>query len=231
MMDKTKRSGVVNGTGLVLVGVGLFFLLTQLLDAGGHGRTVTWPFLIIIPGLLFFAGMVVSGPVGGLLAVPGSVITMVGLILLYQATFDHYASWAYAWGLIHTALGIGMTIDGAWHGVGARIRTGQRITVIGAALFVIGFVFFELILNISGMASTALGRSIGPLLLIAAGLYLVLYPSRAAFFGRLAATPGDEPAAAPAASTRSGRVIDAPPDTLVTERLAQVEDTSDVNPH
>ncbi len=230
-MDKTKRTTPVNGTGLLMVGLGIVFLVAQHLNAGGHGWDVTWPFFIIIPGLLFFAGMGVHGPSGGFLALPGSVITMVGLILLYQATFDHYESWAYAWALIHAAVGIGMTIDGAWRGVDARIRFGQRIIMIGAALFVIGLVFFELILNISGMARAGLGRSIGPLLLIAAGLYLFLHPSRAAFFGRLATTPGDEAAAPPAASTTRGRVTDAPPDTFATERLAQAEDTSNVNPH
>ena len=200
-MDKTKRSGAVNGTGLVLVGLGVFFLLAQLLDAGGNGWGVAWPFFILIPGLLFFAGMVVSGPAGGFLALPGSVIVMVGLILLYQATFDHYELWAYAWALIHTAVGIGVTIDGAWRGLDDRIRTGKRIVTISAGLFVIGFVFFELILNISGMARGSLGGSIGPLLLIAAGLYLFLRPGTAAFFARPAATPADEPADPPATST------------------------------
>ncbi len=230
-MDKSKRYAAVNGASRVLVGLGVVVLLAQVLGAGGHGWGVTWPVLIIIPGLLCFAGMVVSGPSAGFLALPGSVITMVGLILLYQATFDHYASWAYTWALIHTAVGIGMTIDGVWRGSGTRIRTGQRIMVIGAALFVIGFVFFELILNIGGLARVGLGRSSGPLLLIAAGLALFLPPRRATCFGRPAATPGDEPTAPPAASTMRGRVIDAPPATFTPERLAQAEDTSDVNPH
>ncbi len=69
---------------LLLIGLGLLFLLLQFvpLDLGRNA----WPFFIIIPGLLFFAGMALGGRDAARLAIPGSIVTMVGLILLYQNT-------------------------------------------------------------------------------------------------------------------------------------------------
>ncbi len=60
--------------GLVLVGLGVLFFLAQFFDFGSVG--FLWPFFVIIPGLLFFVGMVAGGPSAGRLAVPGSILLL-----------------------------------------------------------------------------------------------------------------------------------------------------------
>ena len=49
---------------------------------------------------------------------------------------------------------------------------GRRMLPIGLTMFLVDFVIFELLLNISGFFGNWAGHSIGPLLLIAAGIYL-----------------------------------------------------------
>jgi hypothetical protein len=148
--------------------LGALFLLEQLLDFQ-LGQWL-WPLFIIIPGLLFFVGMVLGGKSAGPLAIPGSIITTVGLLLFYQNTFDHFESWAYAWALIPAAVGCGLIINGIWNDLPALVYNGWRVLGIGLILFLVGFSFFELVLNIGGMASGI----VAPLFLIGAGIYLLL---------------------------------------------------------
>lgn len=156
--------------GIVLAGLGAIFLLGQLFDVN-LGRFL-WPFFIIIPGMMFFAGMVLGGKSTGPLAIPGSIVTMVGILLLYQSIFNHFESWAYAWSLIFpTAIGIGLMINGAWSENDRLLNVGLRWAGIGVAIFLVLGVFFELILNISG---TTLGSIVWPLALIAFGAYMLI---------------------------------------------------------
>ena len=85
--------------GAVLIIIGGLFLLGQLFRINIWG--FLWPFFIIIPGALMYSlGLVKGGPSGEGAIIPGSIITMVGVLLLYQNTFNHYESWAYAWALV-----------------------------------------------------------------------------------------------------------------------------------
>src|SRR5262245_12084909 len=110
-MTDAQRSRVTTGVGVLLIGLGLLFLAQQVFGFSWSGA---WPFFIITVGLVFFAGVVVGGRAAGPLAIPGAVITTVGLILLYQSTFDQYQTWAYAWTLLIVASGVGLLIDAAW---------------------------------------------------------------------------------------------------------------------
>jgi len=167
MNDNTRGSARL-GLGAVLVAFGILFLLQQLFDFQ-LGQWL-WPFFIIIPGLLCFVGMVRGGKSAGPLAIPGSIVTTVGLLLLYQNAFNHFESWAYAWALIPIAVGVGLMINGTWSDHPALVQNGRRLAGIGLVLFLVGFVFFELVLNIGGMASGI----VAPVLLILAGIYLLL---------------------------------------------------------
>ena len=170
MAGNTTSKGRSNAiVGLVLVGLGGLFLLAQVFDIN-MGRYL-WPFFIIIPGAMFFVGMVLGGKAAGPLAIPGSIVTMVGLLLLYQNTFNHWESWAYAWALIFpTAIGVGLMINGQWSSTPALIDRGTKIAGVGVGLFALGGVFFELLLNIS---NNLMANVIWPLLLIGAGVYLL----------------------------------------------------------
>ncbi|MHB1007532.1 MAG: hypothetical protein ACYC3S_18115 [Chloroflexota bacterium] len=169
-MRENPRGLVSAIVGLTMIALGLLFLVDQLLPVSIW--RYSWPFFVLIPGLLFFVGMGLGGRGADWLAVPGSIITMVGLILLFQNLTGHWRSWAYAWALVFpTALGVGLYIQGAWSGQPALTVRGLRWTRLGAVLFVIGGVFFEVVLDFS---RGGIGRVVWPLVLILAGAYLLL---------------------------------------------------------
>ncbi len=68
--------------GVALIGLGILFLLGQVLSINIMG--FLWPVFILAAGAAFFIGMAMGGRAFGALAVPGSVITTVGLILFFQ---------------------------------------------------------------------------------------------------------------------------------------------------
>src|SRR2546421_1524409 len=94
--------------GLLLVLAGAILLLAEFvhIDLGHYG----WPLFVIVPGIALLVVSVTSrGFVGEGLAIFGSILTITGLILLYQNSTDHFNSWAYAWALVFPgAVGIGM---------------------------------------------------------------------------------------------------------------------------
>jgi hypothetical protein len=130
-------SGAFIGLGVLLVVLGALFFVGQAVgfDLGRFG----WPFFVIIPGLA------VSG-VGLALGDP------TGVILLYQNAADHFVSWAYAWALVFpTSSGLGHMLYGSLKGRKEMVVAGGRSGLIGAALFVVGAFFFELVVGISGL--------------------------------------------------------------------------------
>ena len=160
--------------GIVLVVLGALFLVAALLGAGVW--RVVWPLLIIVPGLVFFLLMVVAGKEAGALAIPGSIVTITGLILLYQNVSHHWVSWAYLWTLVSpTGVGVGLLIWGLWSGRESIARAGWIVAKVGFALFVVFGLFFELILNISG---SGMARLLWPVLVILFGVYLLIQPER-----------------------------------------------------
>lgn len=174
-MDTVRaRSLGVLFIGVGLIALGALFLLGQIFHL--NVWAVLWPFFIIVPGLLFFVGMAFVGRGGGPLAVPGSIVTMVGVLLLYQALTNHWESWAYAWALVApTSVGIGIAIAGLWGNDSKAVRAGAGLIVVGLVIFLIFGVFFELILNISGMRNGSLGRLVLPLMLIGAGAIALVW--------------------------------------------------------
>jgi hypothetical protein len=174
--DNTSRGGANLILGAILIGLGLLFLVVQIpgVRFGYH----MWPFFIIIPGLAFFVGMVLGGRGAGGLAVPGSIVTTVGLILLYQNVTNHWVSWSYAWGLIVAAVGIGLMINGSWSFRPALITQGRRVAVIGLALFLAFGAFFEAFI-FRGFIGYA--QWVWPVALIALGLFLLLRRGRDSF--------------------------------------------------
>jgi len=150
---------------MILIGLGVLILFGQVLHIGA-----LWPLFIIVPGLMFFVGMAFGGKAAGPLAIPGSIVTMVGLILLAQSWLDHFESWVYAWALIPVAVGIGMVIHGMWSGDERTAHNGRRVMTIGMIIFLTMGAFFELIFNLS---KTEVGGYIWPILMIGAGVFLL----------------------------------------------------------
>jgi hypothetical protein len=99
---------------------------------------------------------------------------MTGVLLLYQNTADHFESWAYDWALVFpTSTGLRQMIYGSLQGNKEMVVTGGRSALIGAALFLVGVVFFELVVGISGFGF-GLGRFGWPLGLVTAGMLLLI---------------------------------------------------------
>ena len=105
-MDSTRRGTVLLGLALVLLG-GLAlagrFLNLDVLSLG-------WPIFVLAPGIVLFAAGVAIGGKGGLgLAIPGGIVSMVGLVLTFQSATGLWGTWAYAWALVAPG-GVGLAL-------------------------------------------------------------------------------------------------------------------------
>lgn len=136
--------------------------------------SIIWPFYIIIPGMALFVAMFVAGRSAGPLAIPASIITTVGFILLLQTIFDRFEAWTYAWALIPVAVGFGLVVNGLWSRKPESTRAGLSLMAIGGVLFVIFGATFELVFNISGLVTPMVSRVVWPLLLIGVGILLLV---------------------------------------------------------
>lgn len=165
----SRNINLVLGGALIIIGI--LFVLGQMFDI--RLGSFVWPFYIIIPGVLLFAYALTMGGRGGEgLAIFASIVTMTGALLLYQNTFNHYESWAYAWALVApTSVGLGMFVYGSLKNQPQMVVNGKRLTTIGAVIFLIGGVFFELIIGISGFG---LGSYAWAILLIALGVFFLI---------------------------------------------------------
>jgi hypothetical protein len=116
------------------------------------------------------------GALGEGLAILGSIITVTGLILLYQNATDHFESWAYAWTLIFPgAVGVGMILYGLVAGRPGNMRAGTRLVGISLVLFLLGVAFFEGVIGIGGYQfGRAAGVAVGALIIATGALLLVL---------------------------------------------------------
>lgn len=126
--------------------IGLAIVVARIADVQLEGLIgeQTWPFFVIVPGLVLLVAAVIPRPPDGLgFAIAGSIVTSVGAILLFQANTDAWASWSYVWALIPGAAGFGMAGYGLLTRHGELIGKGFRLAVIAAVLFVIGAWYFE----------------------------------------------------------------------------------------
>jgi hypothetical protein len=157
--------------GIILVGLGLLFLVQQGLGID-IGR-FAWPLFVLLPGFALLIGFAVGPRSAAGLAIPGCVVTTVGLILAIQNTFDLWQTWAYAWALIPASVGLGLRLQSERLRQPRAMHVGTRMFEGFLLAFVVLFVFFELILNLSNFTSGALRTLVGPAVLILAGIYLL----------------------------------------------------------
>ena len=136
------------GLGAVLILIGILLFVGQLTNVGIED--VGWPIIVVGIGVLILGlGLFVNGEQG--MVVGGTVVTTVGLVLLYQNTTGHWESWAYAWALVGPAAsGLGLLLWGIRTADAGDIRGGTWGLLGGLGLFVVGFLFFEGIIGISG---------------------------------------------------------------------------------
>jgi hypothetical protein len=134
--------------GAILIIIGLLLFVAQL--TGFTVGELGWPMIIVGIGVVLLAvGLFVNREEG--LVVAGTITTTVGLVLLYQNETGHWASWAYAWALVGPAAsGLGLIIWGLRAGSPSDVRNGTWSLLSGLALFVVGYLFFEGVIGISG---------------------------------------------------------------------------------
>jgi hypothetical protein len=165
-----RRTGSGIALGVVLVVVGLFYLIVQVadIDLSSFG----WPLFIIIPGLTLLIVGFVSLGTGA--AIPGGILLMVGLVLAYQNSTGNWSSWAYAWALVAPGgVGLGLFLQGLRERNTGLIKQGRSLMFIALLIFMVGFVFFESILNLGGMNNVPIVRAALPALFIVIGILLL----------------------------------------------------------
>ncbi len=167
--NRPSNAALVGGT--LLIGFGLLTLVSQFFR-DVQFWSYLWPLAVVLCGALFFAGMFLGGRQVSGLAIPGTIIAGIGLLLLYQSLTSHWESWAYSWALIVVFVGLGIFIMGAYAGDEARRRAGVQVMKVGAILFVVFGAFFEMIFS----ADRALGFRglLFPALLILLGAYFIV---------------------------------------------------------
>jgi hypothetical protein len=168
---RPRRAGSSAALGVVLVVVGLFALAVVLfgVDLTQYG----WPLFVIIPGLTLLVVGFLGGGAGA--SVPGGIVTMLGLVLAYQSSTGDWPSWAFAWALIVPGgVGLGLYLQALRDRDPAMLRRGRGLMFVGALVFMIGFVFFESILGISGMDYGIFGKAALPALLVVIGIILLV---------------------------------------------------------
>jgi hypothetical protein len=170
---RPRRPSVVLGGLLVLVGAVLLVGQLVSIDVGHYG----WPLFLFAPGLaILYVALMARGALGEGLAILGSIITVTGLILLYQNATDHFESWAYAWTLIFPgAVGVGMILYGLVALRPGNVRAGTRLVGISLVLFLVGVAFFEGVIGIGGYQfGRTTGVAVGALIIAMGGFLLIL---------------------------------------------------------
>lgn len=169
----SRRGSLVLGTLLVLLGI--FFLASEQLnlDFGRYG----WPAFVIVPGVLLLALGLAIPHEGGLgAAIPGGIITSVGLVLALQSATDSYASWSYAWALVAPgSVGVSMALFGLLHRRWDLLDAGLRTAAVGLGLFVGFGLFFENIIGVDGVHQNTTLRDALPVLAVALGVLIVIF--------------------------------------------------------
>lgn len=175
--NRSNAGALVAGTLLIVFGLmalaGQFF---RIVDWG-----FLWPFAIIGFGALFFVAMFAGGKGTAAFAIPASIISGIGLILLFQNITHHWESMSYFWTLIILFVGVGIYVMGWYGGDENQKQSGWRVMKTGFVLFIIFGAFFEMIFS-------SFSNIVFPMLLILLGAYLVVSRS-----GLIGAKKNEEP--------------------------------------
>ncbi|MGD0752564.1 MAG: hypothetical protein ABSA23_14310 [Anaerolineales bacterium] len=172
-MSNKRISGSLVG-GMILIVLGLLSLFGQIFR-GFPFLSYLWPFIIVGFGGLFFVGMLAGGKSLAGLAIPGAIISGLGLMMFIQNLTGYWESWAYSWTIILVLVGLGIFIMGLYTEDTHHRQSGLRVMKVGAILFIIFGGFFELIFN--AFRPYGIQQYLFPLLLVALGIYLVIVRS------------------------------------------------------
>ncbi len=183
------RGGYVLGLLLIVVG-GMFLAGNQVhVDWSTYG----WPAFVIVPGaVMLVIGLAIPHEGGLGLAIPGGIVTTVGLVLAFQETTDTYASWAYTWALVAPgSVGVSLFLFGLLHRRLDLVDAGLRTAAVGLGLFVGFGLFFENVIGLDEDSKTTVMRDAMPFLAVALGVIIVILNLVPSPRHKVDATPSD----------------------------------------
>ena len=172
MQNHRSNTGALVG-GTLLIAFGLLSLASEVFR--GLNWSFLWPFIVIGVGALFFVAMFAGGKQAAGFAIPGTIVSGIGLVLLFQNITRHWESMSYFWTLIILFVGAGIYIMGVYGNDPGQKKSGAGVMKVGLILFIIFGAFFEMIFS-------SFGNYIFPILLILLGAYLVV--SRSGLLGK-----------------------------------------------
>lgn len=161
-MDKGKRTSIVGGAILILVGAVLFAAQVLPDFIPDFWAVFSWPWIIIGIGLVLVILGAVTGEPG--MAVPATIVTGLGGIFLYQTAFNDFQSWSYIWTLIPGFVGLGIVL--------MSLLGGDASTKDGATLMFISFIMLAIFGSFFGAVGMA--GKYWPVLLILLGVVLMV---------------------------------------------------------
>jgi len=170
--NTSDRGPMLFGAGLLFMG---FILLAgRLLDI--PFGDFLWPFIFIIPGALVFLSALSSESSSGEgLSILGGILSVLGFVFLMQTITGFWASWAYIWALVApTSIGLSQMVYGNFKKRDTIAASGLRLTKIGLSILAVGFLFFELIIGVSGYGLERFGLPKFPMTLIFAGALMLV---------------------------------------------------------
>ena len=152
--------------GILLIAAGFLFLMAQV-TGRWIGWAGMWPFLILLVGAAFWLPIFIwwerHEELAGL-AVPGTIVMINGLILLFQNVTGLWETWSYLWALEPIAVALGLL---ALYALGKRDR---GLLVAASIVGGVGVIFFF----IFATAFSRFFRFLGPVVLILVGVLVIL---------------------------------------------------------
>ncbi len=169
-MDKNRNvAGLVIGIVLIIIGILAFFGRYIILP----DMDTLWPLVVIAVGAAFFIPILLGDKSRGGLAIPGSILVTIGVILYIMNRTDSWEAWSYCWALIMCAVGAGTWINGYVSAKPELQKKGLTTLRTGLVLFIIFGVIMEFIFSMSGEAHWG-GVLLWSVLLILVGVYLLV---------------------------------------------------------
>jgi hypothetical protein len=161
-MDKSRRTSIVGGAILILVGAVLFAAQVLPDFMPEFWQIFSWPWIVIGIGLVLLVLGAALGEPG--LAVPATIVGGIGGILAYQWYTGDWQSWSYIWTLIPGFVGLGIVIMSLLGG-DASLKDGGTLMFISLIMLAVFGSFF---------GAVGLAGQYWPVLLILLGVVLMV---------------------------------------------------------
>jgi hypothetical protein len=169
MNTNRNLGGMVIGILLIVAGllafVGRYFILPDM--------DTLWPLIVVGVGVAFFVPIFLGNKSSAGLAIPGSILVTIGVILFVMNSTDSWEAWSYCWALIICAVGAGIWLNGFTTEQPEVQERGLKVLRTGLILFIVFGVIMEFIFSLSGEAHWG-GILLWSALLMLVGAYLLV---------------------------------------------------------